>query len=301
MAIKLGSSFARINAGSSSVKRMFRGASGIWNADAADWIKRVEANGGGVSTSTAGAVTAFCNAIDAAGIRDRFYRLNLFCGNSDGSLIAPRVPLYRGPIRTGTQYGNTLDTNVNFVQEDYAETGAGGGLNTQALTNKRLLTGFKLGELPDAITDNHIGAFVFAHTPNAANHWMLGSRESTSAIGYMRTSDTAAGQWTVNNGTVNSHVYGGEHPPALYLSSRRTATDHEIYEGNTSRGTSSATSSTAPYDGDNWIFSVNNEGTVPGSFPFRLGGYTFGLGLTSGQVSSFSSAWAAFNTALSRT
>ena len=62
------------------------------NADAADWIRRVEANGGTVSTSTANAVTDFCNAIDAAGIRDRFYRLNLFCGTG---LNAALVPLFR--------------------------------------------------------------------------------------------------------------------------------------------------------------------------------------------------------------
>lgn len=76
------------------MKRMFKGSVGIWNADAADWIRRVQANDGAVSTATANAVTDFCNAIDAAGIRDRFYRLNLFCGTG---LNACLVPLYTGP------------------------------------------------------------------------------------------------------------------------------------------------------------------------------------------------------------
>jgi hypothetical protein len=103
MAIALGTAFARLNAGSSTVKRMFKGSVGIWNADAADWIRRVQANDGAVSTATANAVTDFCNAIDAAGIRDRFYRLNGFCGTG---LNACLVPLYRGPSLSGTQYGN---------------------------------------------------------------------------------------------------------------------------------------------------------------------------------------------------
>lgn len=275
-------------------------ASGV-HPEAAAWRSAVVANGGSVSASTMRAVSAFCAAIDAAGIRSLLYRVNLFCGNSDASLIAPRVPLYRGPSRTGTQYGNALDTNTNFVQGDYAETGAGGGISSTGSSNKRLLTGFKLNELPDAITDNHIGAFVFEHTPNAANHWMIGSRESTGVVGYMRTTNVFGGTWVVNNGTGISHAYGGAHPTALYLSSLRTATDHEIYEGSTSRGTNTSTASTAPFDGDNWVFSVNNQGSVPGGFPFRLGGYTFGLGMTSGHVASLASAWAAFNTALSRT
>jgi len=251
-----------------------------------------------VSASTMRAVSKFCADIDAAGIRDRFYRLNLFAGTG---LNAALVPLYRSAAFGGTTYGNATDTNVGpFVSGDYSETGASGGIISNS-NGKRLTTGFKPTELPNAVADNHLAAFVFAHTPSLSNHWMIGTRESTGAIGFMRTANTAGGTWTVNNGTTISHAYGGQHPAALYISSRRTATDHEIYENTTSRGTSASTSSTTPYDGDNWIFSVNNQGTSPGGFLFRLGGYTLGLGMTSGQVSSLSAAWAAFNTALSRT
>ena len=273
-------------------------ASGV-HPEANAWRSAVVANGGSVSASTMRAVSKFCADIDAANIRDRFYRLNLFCGTSDGSLIAPRVPLYRGPSRTGTQYGDSLDTNVSFVQGDYTETGASGGLTSSG--SKRLRTGFKPTELPDAVGDTHIGAFVFAHTPTAANHWMIGTRESTAATMYMRTTSTSGGAWNVNSGAAISHTYGGALPSALYVASRRTTTDLEIYENATSRGTSSSTSSVTPYDGDNWVFSVNNQGSSPGSFPFRMGGYTLGIGMTSGQVASLSAAWAAFNTALSRT
>lgn len=67
----------------------------VSNADAQDWINRVYMQGGSVSRATADIVNTFCNSIDAAGLRDRFYRLNLFCGNSDGAVAAARVPLYR--------------------------------------------------------------------------------------------------------------------------------------------------------------------------------------------------------------
>ena len=164
--------------------------------EAADWASRVRTNGGTVSGSTLLAVSRFCRSIDLAGIRNRFYRLNLFCGTSDASLVAPRVPLYRGPSRTGTQYGNTIDTNVSFVQGDYAETGASGGLTSNG--SKRLTTGFKPTELPSSAGDTHIGAFAFAHTPTSSNHWMIGTRESTGTTLFMRTANTAGGTWTVN-------------------------------------------------------------------------------------------------------
>jgi hypothetical protein len=115
------------------------------------------------------AVSAFCKAIADAGIRDRFYRLNLFCGTSDGSLIAPRVPLYRGPSRTGTQYGDAIDGNNNFVQADYAENN---GLLGNGST-KYLSTGLEMTYLGS----NQVHLFA-SFVPDAAQNFrvLLGAR-----------------------------------------------------------------------------------------------------------------------------
>ena len=48
--------------------------------EAIDWATRASANGGLISTTTIRAVSEFCRAIDSAGIRDRFLRLNLSAG-----------------------------------------------------------------------------------------------------------------------------------------------------------------------------------------------------------------------------
>ena len=133
-------------------------ASGV-HPDAAAWRSAVVANGGSVSASTMRAVSTFCAAIDAAGIRDRFYRLNLFCGNSDASLNAVRTPLYRGPSLVGTQYGGTTDTNNNFVAGDYAETGASGGLTGNG-TSKSLNTGIAQSTL--SASSRHLAAYEMA-------------------------------------------------------------------------------------------------------------------------------------------
>jgi hypothetical protein len=133
----------------------------VSNLDAQDWVNRVYANGGTVSSATAGAVNQFCVDIENApggSIRDRFYRLNLFCG---GNLNAALVPLYRGPSLGGTQYGGTTDTNNGpfvGVGTDYAETGASGGLTGNG-SSKYLATGLTTAALP-TLSTGHLSAYA---------------------------------------------------------------------------------------------------------------------------------------------
>jgi hypothetical protein len=100
----------------------------VSNADAQDWINRVYANGGTVSASTAAAVNTLCDSLDAASLRDRFYRLNLFCGSN---LNAALVPLYLTPDKTVTnlfQFG-TDPTNAAWLP-------GGNGLITRTATTE---------------------------------------------------------------------------------------------------------------------------------------------------------------------
>ena len=109
--------------------------------EALAWRTAVQNNGGTVRATTLRAVSNFCTAINDAGIRDKFLRLNLVCGNS---LAAARVPLYRGASATGTQYGSAVDTNIGpFTSADYSEaTGLQGND-----TNKVLDTTITIGTL----------------------------------------------------------------------------------------------------------------------------------------------------------
>ena len=103
-----------------------------FHPEATAWRKAVIANSGTVSAITMRAVSNFCTAINAAGIRSKFLRLNLVCGNN---LAAARVPLYRGASATGTQYGDPADTSVGpLTGTDYSEaTGLQGNGSSKAL------------------------------------------------------------------------------------------------------------------------------------------------------------------------
>lgn len=143
-----------------------RASNVTYHAEALAWKTAAEANGGTVTTSTLAAVSTFCNAIDAAGIRDRFLRLNLFCGSN---LAAARTPLYRGASLTGTQYGSAADVNNGpFVSGDYSEsTGLTGNgtskyLDTGVTFNTAYTFGCEYNNVHVAVYRRDSGGTVFA-------------------------------------------------------------------------------------------------------------------------------------------
>jgi hypothetical protein len=297
MSLALGTSFARLNAGSASVKRMFRGSAGVWNADAADWIKRVEANSGSVSTATANAVTTFCNAIDAAGIRDKFYRLNLFCGTG---LNACLVPLYRGPSLSGTQYGNATDTNNGpFVGDDYAETGASGGLTGNG-SNKYLDTGLKPEDTADPPLTGHLAVYDGGRIV-AATEIPLGSYTVTTAAQRFSVERRTTGRIT---GWGGGGIYSGDSENtstgAMIFADRSDSTTMTTYINGSSVGVNSANTIPAGNANSFAVFAVNKGDVVTSLYGGSLRGYSIGLSMSSENASDYYTAMQAFQTALGR-
>jgi hypothetical protein len=246
----------------------------------------VLANGGSVSASTLAAVSEFSRRIDAAGIRDRFYRLNLFCGTG---LSAALVPLYRGPSLTGTQLGNITDTNTNFASGDYSEsTGLLNGTGTKFLS-----TGVTSSQLPASsghvawsFTNGSFSASGFAwgvsHTGTARTYSFINSASSQSVeIG------SSAG----NGFNITQSAYG------RFLGSRTSTSLQTFYRN----GASVATDTTArgATTGSTDQFLVFRSAGGSGS-RFGMNYYGFGESMTAAQAASFDSAVSAFLTALGR-
>jgi hypothetical protein len=265
------------------------------NADAQDWIVRVYANGGTVTQATANSVSAFCDAIDAAGLRTKFYRLNLFAGNSDGSLIAVRTPLYRGQSRTGLQYGGATDSNVNFAPTDYSETT---GLTGSSTTGKYLNTGFPANTLA---SDNiHLAAGVLTSSPSANvpsnligvtiqnggdNTCLADKTVSGSGVGVAQFGKVG-GAYAGSTGPITEGAWVMTYP-------------HVFRNGNIqspSATTFTTPASTAPH----FVFGINSTGTVGGGpTGSRLGWYSIGTKFGNyNQVGSSSTDEVAFREAL---
>jgi hypothetical protein len=300
MPLKLGTQDVTLKLGSQDVTAYLGAEIVSLHPEAVAWRDAVVDNGGSVSGATLAAVSDFCNAIDAAGIRDRFYRLNLFCGTSDASLVAPRVPLYRGPSLGGTQYGNALDTNNNFVQGDYAETGASGGLigNT---TTKYLDTGLATDALPQ-VTTGHLSFWTRGGSVSGVRR-PIGTEATVQANRFfIDRRPVANGGDLIHWGSLAAGGSADDATAGLFSGSRTSATDLRLYKdgvqvGATQPGSSTMTATDKPF----FVFAGNLNGTPGVFYERRMASYSIGDGMTASQMLAYYNALNTFMGALSRT
>jgi hypothetical protein len=269
--------------------------------DALDWARRVAANGGSVSQSTLRAVSAFCDAIDRAGIRDRFFRLGIFAGRN---LSAALVPLFRGPSLTGTQFGNTTDTNNNFVAGDYTETGASGGLAGNG-SSKFLNTGLAPNALPSLAT-GHLSAYIPTVTVGSIAR-MVAAADASNVFSIQHrlisanNESYAQGCWgsaafaVAGQGAGSTTISGG-----LWTATRTAATTQTLYQNATSRGTDSTSVTPASHANAWYVFAGNTSGAAGSYCNHRMMAYSIGASMSATQVSAYNSAMQAFQTALGR-
>jgi hypothetical protein len=272
----------------------------ISNLDARDWLTRVYNAGGTVSTSTAEAVQTFCNAITAAGIRDRFFRLNLLCGNNIEACV---VPLYRGPTRTGTQYGNLTDRNFRFGSEDYIERGVTGGLTGDG-TTKYLQTGLSPADISPAFPGFHAAAYKMTTAISGA---LLGSRFSHSTDGAQtQIYELGAGGNTAGGGT-GVVAWSGTNNALLGVM-RQSSTNAFSFRNDqkSAATTSSVTPAGTPLPFTVFCRNFVVASAAPSTYSpnlftdQRLGAYSIGGGMTDEQLAAYATAMQAFQTALNR-
>ena len=276
----------------------------VANADAQDWVNRVYQNGGSVSSATAASVNQLCDSLDAASLRDRFYRLNLFCGTG---LNAALVPLYRGPSLGGTQYGGATDTNVGglFVSGNYSETT---GLTAPLSSTNYLDTGFTTVGVPASVYESmHMSGW---HGPIGAintDPMLLGvfSTERQALQTSIRTASPGfeTGRMGKTTTVLATNGVQGARPSTFLLTQRTSAISLQLYRNGVLENTT-ATSVTGigtvaiPV----FVFRNNNGGTPQGDMPgFAMRQYSIGDDMTEPQVLAFYNAMAAFNTAMGRT
>ncbi len=263
--------------------------------EAADWAARVTAAGATYSGSTLTAVSKFCRDIDAAGIRSKFVRLNLFCGNS---ITAALIPLYRSTAYGGTLAGGTSDTNVNFVSADYVETGSSGGIAGGSQAGSKYL---KTGLTPDAVGVAQLQFSFYSPTAaNAAwgNRYPIGAANSTDFY-QLRSLATTADSLSRIGGTasVQSALAAG-----LTLIQRESSTLLRHY----TNGVLAATNTTSTTPGscavEFYVFSGNSNGSPVGGayWATRLCGYAIGTSMTASQVASYTTAMQALQSSLGR-
>ena len=279
-------------------------ASSAFHPEAEVWRNAVIANGGTVSPATLKAVSDFCRSIDAtSGLRATLLRLNLFCGTG---LAACLVPLYRGASRTGTQWGNSTDTNSNFVSGDYTETGTSGGLVGNGST-KRLATGFDPVTAGMVNTDSHMS--WYSRAVITANNCPVGAfgggppGATWQALAFGGFSQL----FYRSGGSTNSGIEGAAWSGANrsgHIITMRNGSDAKAYRQGTDLNLTVTVSNTNTWasvsPGAPFVFARNNVGTADQFLAATLQGYSLGLSMSASQASAFSTAMQTFQTALGR-
>jgi len=275
--------------------RLLRPTSGV-HPEAAAWRSAVVANGGSVSGSTLNAISTFCTAIDAAGIRDRFYRLNLFAGTG---LNAALVPLYLGPTYGGTTYGNTTDTNNGpFVSDDYNETGASAGLQGNG-TNKWLATGYPANTLP--LANSHIGTGLRTADTLASYRFALAAYRVSSACEFGLYTGVNGRKTACFGSYATSTTFAGDTTDPTEVGNIMAAYP-SVYRNGVAFGVNATTSKNYSDPDQIGVFCTLSEGATPQQHTnSRMDWYSLGETMTSLQVAAFNSCISAFQSALNRT
>jgi hypothetical protein len=280
-------------------------AGGGFHPEAQTWRNAVIANGGTVSGSTLTAVSNFCRSIDAAGIRDRFYRLNIFAGSN---LNAALTPLYLGPTPLGVRYGNTTDTNQGpFATGAYTEAT---GLTPALASGHYLDTGLTPDAMPLAVVQamhlaashgpipsgNAGGYFIGAANGSTDRHFIQFNVNTTTAV-------THAAPLGKTNAVFSASIAAGLQPSAFWVSSRTSATSLVLYKNGISNGTlATSVTGIASYSRAFTVCRCNFTGSIVGdsyNLPHRH--YSIGAGLTGVEVSAYSSALSSFFSSIGRT
>jgi hypothetical protein len=258
--------------------------------EAIDWASRVVSNGGTASIRTIRAVSRFCSEVQAAGIRDRFHRLNLFCGTG---LTAVMVPLYRGPSFGGTTFGGSTDSNVNFVSGDYTETS---GLTGNAST-KYLNTGVPINTLSASST--HFGVGLLATDVGIAYKGLIGCFRAGS-YDLSLWGARSDGSPTASFGLAGTAKAGDIVNTTPLAVGRIVASYPSMFRNGSTSGSTASTSTNATNADSIYVFALNNAGSVGSYSAARIGFYSYGSTMTSTQVTAFNAALTRFYTALGR-
>lgn len=264
-------------------------ASGV-HPEAASWRTRVVANGGSVSSTTMRAVDRFCRSIDGAGLRDRFVRLSLLCGDN---LTAARVPLYVNTSATGPTLGNAIDTNNSFAAGDYTVTGG-----IKCGTSRSLNTGLA----PDSAdyATGHVSVWIrrtgVVGRSGLISTWNTFYTQPSLSIEYAPSNSNGWFQWYLEQNAGAGTVTGNH-----LLVTRRSTTDQAWYTNAALGAQETTTTTTTATSSTPWHIGCRRVGTTSEAFSDEnVTHYSIGRSLTAAQITSFYNALATFMTALGR-
>lgn len=259
--------------------------------EALNWASRVVTAGGIVNVQTLDAVSRFCRDIEQAGIRDKFYRLNLLCGD----FTAAQVPLYTNTSFAGSVLGNTTDTNFNFVSGDYAETGTNtGGLKGNGST-KYLDTGVNPVTIGASSSDFHLAIYSKGASATGTTRGYIGNAVGNNNETFI---GITSGGTTENAGIACASGERRTAPAGTKEGLLLITTDGSRSQTYYLNGTASATTTATNSFGNASVFVFRASAFYALAQYIRT--YSIGLGMDATEEANYRAAVERFNDALGR-
>lgn len=264
---------------------MGQGSSGsAYDSEAQAYFNAIVANSGTISTASKGYINTFVLAAKSHSYWTKMYIFAPFVGDQ---LLAALVGFKPSAATTVTM------TNGNFVSGDYSEaTGLLGNGTTKYIDT---------GVLDTTATANstHLMAYNRSSSSN-------GGRHGVSAAGgifeiYAPYSDSSfySDQYDSANGRAKSNPMAT--PYGFLVGSRTASNSHHVYRNGSDITTAGSGTSGGTLAGLNvYIFAVNTGSGAGAWADCRLAAFSFGSGLTSSDVSNFSTDLNALQTSLGR-
>lgn len=287
-------------------------AVGTNHPDVQNWLNIVTLNNGGASSTTIAALNTFCHSIDSAGLRNKFYRLSLFCGNNLNSCL---VPLYVSTGYSNIPYGADTDTNFNFIEADYNETGSSAGLTSSGADPTQINSGSKylnctirpsdIIPVGQSVNNMHLAATASCTALSAAGQFIF--YNTFAYVDIYSLSVQLLGGFANIRGMIGSQIVNSQivplstglvSPAQHIMTSRISNSDARNYQS----GTQSGSTNTTP-------ISTTNSSTQPfllfrqsaGYYSnLRLTDYSIGVGLTSSESLAYYNILQTFKATLSR-
>lgn len=264
--------------------------------DVNNWLNTVTLNGGSASSSTISALNTFCNSIDSAGLRNKFYRLNLFCGNNLQTCL---IPIYNSVSYNSPTLGFSVDTNNNFISTDYNETGSNGGLKGDGST-KYLNTGFLGDTLPTG--NRHLSVYESLRDTNAYKAF-IGVQDDGTGTYYFTLSNFNPGTRIFASFQTQAASPDGQTTGGHWIATDPASNSLVLYKNASAVASSSSAVRVLPLAKPIFVFAYNGSISTPtpgGQMASRLNAYSIGLGLSQQQATDYYNIMNTFQTALNR-
>lgn len=270
------------------------------NSDVSSWLEKVYQNGGIVSQSAADAATIFADTINANGLRNKIYRLNLFCGDN---LSACLVPLYTDP-GDNILRGNYIDINSNYGGSKFAETNYIPNSGLKSTSSGSLGAYLDTGISSQSIGSQNIHASVIVIEEST----ITGAYFGGNTQGGLFTEAYYDSSTNLSKGYLNtSFVYPAVAPTGntpCMLTWVRSSNNYLVSYRNSIAGTPNTTTipSSDISNGTIAIFARLLWGTNGVTYysNSRLGGYSFGKDFTSSELTIFYNAMKTFQASIGR-